>query len=130
MESRSCSRIKAYRHDKSPWDTELSMDESSSDTEDFSFDSNLASTLLREITTPENFPLPEGDNGDLLDPIMDNKNLDSPLTQFVPNLPCAMQERQQALPEAEESQASDETHVVTCFFSNTRCSLSSEENAV
>ncbi len=108
----------------------MSTDESSLDADDFSFDSDLASPLSREINTLENFPLPEGDDGDLLDPVMDNKNLDSPLTQVAPNLPCATQERQQPFPEPEDSQVSDETRVVTRFFSKTQSSLSREGNAV
>ncbi len=78
--SRSRSPIKDRRRDKSPWGTELSTDESSSDVEDFSFDSDLAATLTQEIITPENLPLPEGDDGNLLDPQTDNLNTDTPLT--------------------------------------------------
>ncbi len=115
--SRSRSPIKDRRRDKSPWGTELSTDESSSDVDDFSFDSDLAATLTHETITPENLPLPEGDDGNLLDPQKDNSNTDTPLTQFTPNLPCATQERQQLVPEPEDSQASEETRGMTRFFS-------------
>ena len=75
--SRSRSPIKDRRRDKSPWGTELSTDESSSDVDDFSFDSDLAATLTHKTITPENLPLPEGDDGNLLDPQTDNSNTDT-----------------------------------------------------
>ncbi len=83
---------------------------------------------MHKITTLANFPLPEDDDGKLLHPQTDNTNTDTPLTQFTPNLPCVTQERHQPLPEPEDSQACDETCVVTRFFSKTQSSLSRKGN--
>jgi hypothetical protein len=54
--------------------------------------------------------LPDDDNLELA-----NENIDSPLTQITPNLPGVLPGRQ-ILPVPEDSQASEETRVITRFF--------------
>ena len=73
--------------------------------EDLSFDSDLALGV-----EPENVPLPVDDDTEL-----DIDIMDSPLTQISPNLPGVPPGRP-PIPVPENSQASEETRVVTCFF--------------
>ena len=126
LRSRSRSPVKEGWRDRSPRGTELSTDELSSDIDDFSFDSDLATSLAKEIIRAENVPLPIDDDRDLMDPVTDKTILDPPSTQFTPNLPCDTQERQKFPLEPEDTQASEETSVIAQFFANFQTSLPSE----
>ncbi len=126
LRSRSRSPVKEGWRDRSPQGTELSTDELSSDIDDFSFDSDLATSLAKEIIRAENVPLPIDDDRDLMDPVTDKTILDPPSTQFTPNLPCDTQERQKFPSEPEHTQASEETRVIAQFFANFQTSLPSE----
>ena len=101
---------KDRRRDKSPWgagsESDSDLNESyGSASEDLSFDSDLALGV-----EPENVPLPDDDKLELA-----NENMDSPLTPITPNLPGVLPGRQ-ILPVPEDSQASEETRVITRFF--------------
>jgi hypothetical protein len=112
---------KDRRRDKSPWGATSSHDSASdrnSDcvSEDLSFDSDLGGTVL-----PEFVPLPDDD-----DPlILANDSMDSPLSQFPPNLPGVLKGRPVFVPE--DSQASEESRVIDYFF-NTIDSSSAESH--
>jgi hypothetical protein len=101
---------KDRRRDKSPWG-ECSVSASDPDesdasvSEDLSFDSDLALGV-----EPENVPLPVDDDTEL-----DIDTTDSPLTQITPNLPGVLP-GWPPIPVPEDSQASEETRVVTRFF--------------
>lgn len=101
---------KDRRHDKSPCgacsESDSDLEESyGSASEDLSVDSDLSLSI-----EPENVPLPDDDILELA-----NENMDSPLTPITPNLPGVLPGRQ-ILPVPEDSQASDETRVITRFF--------------
>ena len=55
---------------------------------------------------------------DIIDRYKDNVNTDTPLTQFAPNLPCLAQERITFDNGPENSQFSEESHIVSRFCGN------------
>ena len=59
---------------------------------------------------------------ELLEVCTAQTNLDTPLTQVTPNLPCDTQERVQRSPVPENSQLSDETLTIARFFATTSSS--------
>ena len=100
----------------------------------------LANTTM-PVISPELLPLPADDDmgdfsdtslgfssGDvtaleeLLEVCTAQTNLDTPLTQVTPNLPCDTQERVQRSPVPENSQLSDETLTIARFFATTSSS--------
>jgi hypothetical protein len=101
---------KDRRREKSPWGDCSISDPNDSDgslSEDLSFDSDLALGV-----EPENVPLPVDD-----DNALDLDIIESPLTQITPNLPGVLPCRPSIIV-PEDSQASEETRVTTCFFAN------------
>ena len=103
-------RSQSPTRQKSPWG-ECSVSASDPDesdrsvSEDLSFDSDLPLGV-----EPENVPLPVDDDTEL-----DLDTMNSPLTQITPNLPGVLPGRP-PIPVPEDSQASEETRVVTRFF--------------